>query len=1020
MAETYDVVISRGHSDKVPGAPGKHGYSENDLTRPYTKRITEILVENGIKAIDFYEDKGKDKDTVLNNIIAYHKSQDRKLDVSVHFNSLEDQSSNGCEVLTKKNLKAASAVSAAIAKAGDLKDRGYKTPDMIGRELGFLNMNDQSILLEVGFLTNSGDTTKVVNKQEEICNAVAFTIARIVSEKPEDITAKTWKTGTIPSDIEKIDVTQMTEVASGTGEYEEDGGSEFASLSDGTYTDDGFTTTVSGSIVVIDKLPSQQTLAEPIYPDLLEPQVEPEDFVEVTNMILKEDPTQEDKGFVEITLSDMVQRGIDVAKLFFTYEDFLEKTATHDTNEHRYREKAGNFKSPVNHSDPFPVDEKIEELQQHIPFMKIHRLWFDNPDAHTVTLAKVIMDLSDKVEKRMAQMENNMAYVYRNLFRIGARMQINCVYYGGQSEYAKYQTIRCLHNDRIEDGQIMTLDQCLNCTRYEPILGKVYEIENELGVSLDSINDDNQMSYQTMQNKIEQDHNEKKTTVDFTKKFIDPKKLTTRNKDDKDFSSMWGDGFVMDWTPVALEQQAPHVRYDDGSTSKLLDSNYKNIEKVNDPTGAGFSGAGIFYGPQSSTFYSVLGYGGGTTAFGSSSTGSAYSGSLDMQGHDDVAEFMKANVEAMDKDGNEYFAKAKKENAAKVTNTLKAMETHGYKEELVKIAEAGGMDPVLLLSIIVVESSGDPDIIGTFYLGLTQSFARSEFESQFKSWNRAQRITKGLERGVKMYNEKLTDIKTSNPMLGVVAYNAGQGMIKGTSSAGPAGGKASSIWGQGVSESNKDTLLFTQVRGPVVRNAVAYFGTHKDSEVSMYFPRVAYAYVKLLETAGLGGIRGRHDKLGGATILFPYKDEALKNAQVFLTRAQSSYKDESTGKQYAHKGMDLKFKDGAEVIAVAEGKIEKVVTKDPTRGNYVIINHGAYKTSYSHLKSFGTSIKEGTDVVKGKIIGAEGSSGKGTTEGHHLHFEILVSDTSIDPVEVYSFLKGQVSVNADKPITFPV
>ena len=1022
MSETYDIVISRGHSDKVPGAAGNYGYSENDLTKPYTKRITEILIENNIKAVDFYEDKAKDKKSVLNNIIAFHKSKDRKLDVSVHFNALNDKSANGCEVLTKKNIKTASALSAAISKAGGLKNRGYKTPEMLGRELGFLNMHDQAVLLEVGFVTNSGDTDKMVKKQEEICNAVAFILARTVSDNPKDITASTWKTGKISSDIEKIDITQITKVSSGTGEYEEgDEGSEFASLSDGVYTDDGFQTTVSGSIVVIDKLPSQQTPAEPIYPDLIQPQVEPEDFVEVTNTILKEAPTEDDKGYVEITLSDMVQRGIDVAKLFFTYEDFLEKTVTHDTNEHRYKEKAGNFKSPVNHSDPFPVDEKIEELQQHIPFAKIHRLWFEDPHAHTVTLAKVVMDLSDKVEKRMAQVENNLAYVYRNLFRIGARMQVNCVYYGGQSEYSKYQTIRCLHSDRLEDGQVMTLDQCLNCTRYEPILGKVYEIENELGISLESINDDNQMSYQTMQNKIEQDHNEKKTTVDFTKKFIDTKKLTKRNEDDKDFKDIWGEGFVMDWTPVPLEQQSPHVRYDDGSTSKMLDSNYKHIEKYNDPTGAGFSGAGIFYGPQSSTFYSVLGYGGGTTAFGSSSLGSSYAGSLDMQGYDDIYSVIKANVEAMDKQASdEFYAKAKKENASKVTATLKNMDKFGYREELISIANKHGVDPILLLSIIVVESGGNPNLIGTSYLGLTQSHSRADYGSQFNSWSTAQRITNSLENACKVYLGKLSAVKSKNPMLGIVCYNAGQGMVIGTSKAGKGGGKATNIYKQGVSESRKESLLFTEVRKPIVRNAVAYFGQHKNSEVSMYFPRVAYAYMKLFETAGMGGIRGRHDKLGGQSILFPYKDEETKNSQIFLTRAQSSYKDETTGKQYAHKGMDLKNKDGADIVAVADGKLEKVVTKDPERGNYVIINHGTFKTSYSHLKEFGTAINQGADVKKGKIIGKEGSSGKGTTEGHHLHFEILVSGESIDPVAVYSFLKGQVSVNADKAITFPV
>ena len=41
----------------------------------------------------------------------------------------------------------------------------------------------------------------------------------------------------------------------------------------------------------------------------------------------------------------------------------------------------------------------------------------------------------------------------------------------------------------------MTLDQCLNCTRYEPILGQVYQILDETGLNASIILDDMQMSY---------------------------------------------------------------------------------------------------------------------------------------------------------------------------------------------------------------------------------------------------------------------------------------------------------------------------------------------------------------------------------------------------------------------------------------------------------------------------------------------------------------------------------------------
>lgn len=82
----------------------------------------------------------------------------------------------------------------------------------------------------------------------------------------------------------------------------------------------------------------------------------------------------------------------------------------------------------------------------------------------------------DAAEKRIVRLENNMATLMRYLYRLGSRVFINCQYYGGQTTFQKYKCIRCMKDDRCNDGQLMQLDQCLCCTRYEPIFGQVYEI----------------------------------------------------------------------------------------------------------------------------------------------------------------------------------------------------------------------------------------------------------------------------------------------------------------------------------------------------------------------------------------------------------------------------------------------------------------------------------------------------------------------------------------------------------------
>lgn len=172
-----------------------------------------------------------------------------------------------------------------------------------------------------------------------------------------------------------------------------------------------------------------------------------------------------------------------------------------------------------------------------------------------------------------------MATLTRYLFRLGSRMQINCVYYGGQTTFEKYKCIRCLNDNRIQDGQNVQIDQCLNCTRYEPVFGQCYELLNDLGANVASILDDNQMSYTNMESYIEQNRSENYHT-ETEKASIDLSTVTTKiekSYNDKDFKTRWGNGIQMKWDLVPKEQQKPHINWrqsinDDGSHLKRLAS----------------------------------------------------------------------------------------------------------------------------------------------------------------------------------------------------------------------------------------------------------------------------------------------------------------------------------------------------------------------------------------------------------------------------------------------------------------
>lgn len=123
-----------------------------------------------------------------------------------------------------------------------------------------------------------------------------------------------------------------------------------------------------------------------------------------------------------------------------------------------------------NNEDAYPVDLKIEELETHKPDVKIHEV---TTHVHGQAAAMAAMKVGDTAEKRIIHLENIVATLMRYVFRLGSRVHINCVYYGGQSPFEKYKCIRCMQDDRISDGQMIQIDQCLNCTRYEPVFGKL-------------------------------------------------------------------------------------------------------------------------------------------------------------------------------------------------------------------------------------------------------------------------------------------------------------------------------------------------------------------------------------------------------------------------------------------------------------------------------------------------------------------------------------------------------------------
>ncbi|TMD11715.1 MAG: hypothetical protein E6I96_14310 [Chloroflexi bacterium] len=99
--------------------------------------------------------------------------------------------------------------------------------------------------------------------------------------------------------------------------------------------------------------------------------------------------------------------------------------------------------------------------------------------------------------------------------------------------------------------------------------------------------------------------------------------------------------------------------------------------------------------------------------------------------------------------------------------------------------------------------------------------------------------------------------------------------------------------------------------------------------------------------------------------------------------------------KHFHTGVDLSAALGTAVMAAADGVVVAVGHSAIGYGNYVIIAHGGgIATLYGHLLQ--TNAAAGQKVVRGQLIGLEGSTGYST--GPHVHFELRVNDLVTDPL----------------------
>lgn len=99
-----------------------------------------------------------------------------------------------------------------------------------------------------------------------------------------------------------------------------------------------------------------------------------------------------------------------------------------------------------------------------------------------------------------------------------------------------------------------------------------------------------------------------------------------------------------------------------------------------------------------------------------------------------------------------------------------------------------------------------------------------------------------------------------------------------------------------------------------------------------------------------------------------------------------------------HAGVDVGAAAGSGIQA-ADGGTVSVATYSSSYGNYVMIYHSdGSSTLYAHMSAI--AVTQGQTVNQGDVIGYVGDTG--WASGAHLHFEIRVNGSTVDPLAYFS------------------
>jgi len=189
------------------------------------------------------------------------------------------------------------------------------------------------------------------------------------------------------------------------------------------------------------------------------------------------------------------------------------------------------------------------------------------------------------------------------------------------------------------------------------------------------------------------------------------------------------------------------------------------------------------------------------------------------------------------------------------------------------------------------------------------------------------------------------------------------------------------------------TYGFGEPRRPQLSHAVLALAAQSNSNLESSYSASLYAFTLMKAAAS----RAPLDPIVQGLVSDPRLDRSMVPSlwpvRGQITAGFGQRMDPLSGEGAFHAGLDISAPYGSQVQASGDGIVFSA-SPDSGYGNAILIDHGyGITTKFGHLSKIFVVV--GQEVKRGQAIGAIGMTGR--TTGPHLHYEVLVNETPVNP-----------------------